>query len=124
LAPIGQNRFLLTCEWDVDGGAFVVAVIPDLVSSFSLKLRPFCALLSDRFVTMLNLKGPYFLFVACNGSTKFQQVKPQGFLYAFEESADCALLSPLCEDSNLHISAHKYVLPTTGVSKESILDFI
>jgi len=38
------------------------------------------------------------------------------FLYAFEESVDCHLLSPFCDDSNLHISLFKYVLPTMGVS--------
>jgi len=26
-----------------------------------------------------------------------------GFLHTFEESADCALLSSFCDDSNLHI---------------------
>jgi len=30
------------------------------------------------------------------------------FLYAFEESVDCHLLSSLCDDSNLHISLFKY----------------
>jgi len=42
------------------------------------------------------------------------------FLYAFEESVDCHLLSSFCDDSNLHISLFKYVLSTMGVSKESI----
>ena len=32
------------------------------------------------------------------------------FLYAFEESVDCALLSSFRDDSNLHISLLKYVL--------------
>ena len=41
------------------------------------------------------------------------------FLYAFEESVDCHLLSSFCDDSNLHISLFKYVLSTMGVSKES-----
>jgi len=42
------------------------------------------------------------------------------FLYAFEESVDCHLLSSFCDDSNLHISLFKYVLSTMGVSKESL----
>jgi len=42
------------------------------------------------------------------------------FLYAFEESVDCHLLSIFCDDSNLHRSIFKYVLSTMGVSKESI----
>jgi len=42
------------------------------------------------------------------------------FLYAFEESVDCHLLSSFCDDSNLYISLFKYVLSTMGVSKESI----
>ena len=46
------------------------------------------------------------------------------FLYAFEESVDCHLLSSFCEDSNLHISLFKYVLSTMGVSKESISKFL
>jgi len=32
------------------------------------------------------------------------QLKVRGFLYGFEESSDCALLSSFCDDSNLHIS--------------------
>jgi len=46
------------------------------------------------------------------------------FLYAFEESVDCHLLSSFCDDSNLHISLFKYVLSTMGVSKESISKFL
>ena len=46
------------------------------------------------------------------------------FLYSFEESADCHLLSSFCDDSNLHISLFKYVLSTMGVSKESISKFL
>jgi len=46
------------------------------------------------------------------------------FLYAFEESVDCHLLSSFCDDSNLHISPFKYVLPTMGLSKESINKFL
>ena len=34
------------------------------------------------------------------------------FLYAFEESVDCAVLSSFCSDSNLHISTFKLVLST------------
>ena len=45
------------------------------------------------------------------------------FLYAFEESVDCHLLSSFCDDSNLHISLFKYVLSTIGVTKESISKF-
>jgi len=45
-------------------------------------------------------------------------------LYAFEESVDCHLLSSFCDDSNLHISLFKYVLPTMGVSKESIIKIL
>jgi len=46
------------------------------------------------------------------------------FLYAFEESVDCHLLSSFCDDSNLHIWLFKYVLSTMGVSKESISKFL
>jgi len=46
------------------------------------------------------------------------------FLYAFEESIDCHLLSSFCDDSNLHVSLFKYVLSTMGVSKESISKFL
>ena len=46
------------------------------------------------------------------------------FLYAFEESVDCHLLSSFCDDSNLHISLFKYVLSTMGVSKESVSKFL
>jgi len=46
------------------------------------------------------------------------------FLYAFEESVDCHLLSSFCDDSNLHISLFKYVLSTMGVNKESISKFL
>jgi len=46
------------------------------------------------------------------------------FLYAFEESVDCHLLSSFCDDSNLHISLFKYVLCTMGVSKETIRKFL
>jgi len=46
------------------------------------------------------------------------------FLYAFEESVDCHLLSSFCDDSNLHISLFKYVLSMMGVSKESISKFL
>jgi len=42
------------------------------------------------------------------------------FLYTFEESVDCHLLSSFCDDSNLHIYLFKYELSTMGVSKESI----
>jgi len=44
-------------------------------------------------------------------------LKAPVFLYAFEESVDCHLLSSFCDDSNLHISLLKYVLSTMGVSK-------
>ena len=46
------------------------------------------------------------------------------FLYGFEESVDCHLLSSFCDDSNLHISLFKYVLSTMGVSKGSISKFL
>ena len=45
------------------------------------------------------------------------------FLYAFEESVECHLLSSFCDDSNSHISLFKYVLCTMGVSKDSISKF-
>ena len=35
---------------------------------------------------------------------KQRHVKALVFLYAFEESVDCHLLSSFCDDSNLHIS--------------------
>jgi len=38
------------------------------------------------------------------------------FLYAFEESVDCHLLSSFCDDSNSHLSLFKYVLSTMGVT--------
>ena len=46
------------------------------------------------------------------------------FLYAFEESVACHLLSSFGDDSNLHISLFKYVLSTMCVSKESISKFL
>jgi len=46
------------------------------------------------------------------------------FLYAFEESVDCHLLSSFSDDSNLHISLFKSVFSTIGVSKESINKFL
>ena len=46
------------------------------------------------------------------------------FLYAFEESVDCHLLSSFCDDSNLHIYLFEYILSTMGVSKESISKFL
>ena len=51
-------------------------------------------------------------------------LKAPVFLYAFEESVDCHLLSSFCDDSNLHIYLFKYVLSTMGVSKESISKFL
>jgi len=54
----------------------------------------------------------------------FVTLKALVFLYAFEESVDCLLLSCFCDDSNLHISLFKYVLSTMGVSKESISKFL
>jgi len=53
-----------------------------------------------------------------------KHLKALVFLYAFEESVDCHLLSSFCDDSNLHISLFKYVLSTMGVSKESISKFL
>ena len=52
--------------------------------------------------------------------TNALHLKALVFLYAFEESVDCHLLSSFCDDSNLRISLFKYVLSTMGVSKESI----
>jgi len=46
-----------------------------------------------------------------------KRLKALVFLYAFEESVDCHLLSSFCDDPNLHISLFKYVLSTMGVSK-------
>jgi len=46
------------------------------------------------------------------------------FLYAFEESVGCHLLSSFCDDSNLHIPLFKYALSTMGVSKELISKFL
>ena len=54
----------------------------------------------------------------------WKHLKALMFLYAFEESVDCHLLSPFCDDTNLHISLFKYVLSTMGVSKESISKFL
>jgi len=53
-----------------------------------------------------------------------QHLKALVFLYAFEESVDCHLLSSFCDDSNLHMSLLKYVLFTMGVSKELISKFL
>jgi len=53
-----------------------------------------------------------------------RHLKALVFLYAFEESVDCHLLSSFCDDSDLHISLFKYVLSTMGVSKESISKFL
>ena len=54
----------------------------------------------------------------------FRHLKALVFLYAFEESVDCHLLSSFCDDSNLRISLVKYVLSTMGVSKESISKYL
>jgi len=53
-----------------------------------------------------------------------EHLKALVFLYAFEESVDCHLLSSFCDNSNLHISLFKYVISTMGVSKESISKFL
>ena len=53
-----------------------------------------------------------------------RHLKALVFLYAFEESIDCHLLSSFCDDSNLHISLFKYVLSTMSASKESISKFL
>ena len=55
----------------------------------------------------------------CDNYTSLH-LKALVFLYAFEESVDCHLLSSFCDDSNLHISLFKYVISMMGVSKESI----
>jgi len=52
-----------------------------------------------------------------NTMNEKRHLKALVFLYAFEESVDCHLLSSFCDDSNLHIS-------TMGVSKESISKFL
>jgi len=54
----------------------------------------------------------------------YKHLKALVFLYGFEESVDCHLLSSFCDDSNLHISLFKYVLSTMCVSKESISKFL
>jgi len=54
----------------------------------------------------------------------FCHLKALVFLYAFEESVDCHLLSSFCDDSNLQLSLFKYVFSTMGVSKESISKFL
>jgi len=41
------------------------------------------------------------------GKSSCEQLKALGFLQAFEESADWALLSSFCDDSNLHVSVSK-----------------
>jgi len=53
-----------------------------------------------------------------------EYLKALVFLYAFEESVDCNLLSSFCDDSNLYISLFNYVLSTMGVSEESISKFV
>ena len=60
----------------------------------------------------------------CKHLTYREFLKALVFLYAFEESVDCHLLSSLCDDSNLHISLFKYVLSTMCVRKESISKFL
>jgi len=63
-------------------------------------------------------------FITIKTDLKQIYLKALVFLYAFEESVDCHLLSYFCDDSNLHISLFKYVLYTMGVSKESISKFL
>ena len=65
-----------------------------------------------------------FTFVEQPSCHSLDILKALVFLYAFEESVDCHLLSPFCDDSNLHISLFEYVLSTMGVSKESISKFL
>ena len=61
---------------------------------------------------VLNVKGNF-----TEAKQEQQPLKALVFLYAFEESVDCHLLSSFCDDSNLHISLLKYVLSTMGISK-------
>jgi len=56
--------------------------------------------------------------------TQLSFLKALVFLYAFEASVDCHLLSSFCDDSNLRMSLFKCVLSTMGVSKESISKFL
>jgi len=64
------------------------------------------------------------LFALSSGFEVNKHLKALVFLYAFEESVYCHLLSSFCDDSNLHISLFKYVLSTMGVSKVSISKFL
>jgi len=51
------------------------------------------------------------------------QLKALGMLQALQESADWALLSSFCDNSKLHKSIFKWLLPTQEISKESIKNF-
>jgi len=51
------------------------------------------------------------------------QLKALGMLQALQESADWALLSSFCDNSKLHKSIFKWLLPTQEISKESIKKF-
>jgi len=57
-------------------------------------------------------------------SEEAEHLKALVFLYAFEESLDCHLLSSFCDDSDLHTSLFKHVISTMGVSKETISKFL
>ena len=53
----------------------------------------------------------FFSYTMCssgNSALLCIHLKALVFLYAFEESVDCNLLSSFCDDSNLHISLFKY----------------
>jgi len=89
-----------------------------IISCFLLILDPvILTTVSNWYVSTEHVKE-----VSCHHSR--EHLKALVFLYAFEESVDCHLLSSFCDDSNLHISLFTYVLSTMGVSKESISKFL
>jgi len=92
---------------------FVGSAVSESSSAWSINcfLRYFCCYIAVKDKSMFVLMVDRYL-------------KALVFLYAFEESVDCHLLSSFCDDSNLHISLFKYVLSTMGVSKESISKFL
>ena len=105
-------------------------VIPSILYAVSaIILLPINSSLNPVIYTDVIQKVSSFLhqvFVSVRNGLRNSRwhLKALVFLYAFEESVDCHLLSSFCDDWNLHISLFKYVLSTMDVSTESISKFL
>ena len=85
----------------------------------------FCIEASDSLLWLSFTVIFFIIFLVVTHHSKKLVIYPIAlvFLYAFEESVDCHLLSSFCDDSNLHISLFQYVLSTMGVSKDRSANF-